>query len=280
MYFITGWTLIYFIYEQFSDEWVQALYTVPSETDKVSGGRYCDILIYVILLATCYYLWRLLIACLWRWKGRRALADHVSVVWKFRLKAKKELCFSHGSHSVLKFASVVVRVRGLWLHPVFRFTHQRIQNGVERKRSESTTKRGSFQGELLQWQIRAAVRQYSKAFLCRPMLKQLTVCWAHCLKTVPIKSFLHARSCWAQTSFLPQWVAERYDETISEVSTMECLLCERFSLLIFGIGICLLKSKLKSIIWNAINHFKVNLGITYIIMELQYEILRFAKYYI
>jgi len=34
MYCITGWTLIYFIYEQFSDEWVQALYTVPSETDK------------------------------------------------------------------------------------------------------------------------------------------------------------------------------------------------------------------------------------------------------
>lgn len=97
--YIIGWILLYLIYVQFSDEWVQALYAVASETDKVSRVKDCDILIHVILLATCYYLWRLLIACLWRWKGRRALADHVSVVCKFRLKAK--LCSSHGSHSVL-----------------------------------------------------------------------------------------------------------------------------------------------------------------------------------
>lgn len=96
MYCITGWTLLpmsSLVMNGFR------LYTLCPQ--RQTKGRYCDILIYVILLATCYYLWRLLIACLWRWKGRRALADHVSGVWKFRLKAKKELCFSHGSHSVL-----------------------------------------------------------------------------------------------------------------------------------------------------------------------------------
>ncbi len=182
MHCITGWILLYFINGQFSDEWVQALYAVPYETDKVFGGRYYDNLIHVILLATCYFLWRLLIACLWRWKGRRALTDHISVVWKFRFKSEKELCFSHGSHSVL-IAEICKRgcesQRFMATSCIQIYTSE---NPVEWKHNREAI--------FSRWTPSAADESsgstiFKSFFLC--MLKQLTVCWAHCLKPVPIK---------------------------------------------------------------------------------------------
>lgn len=184
MHCITGWILLYFINGQFSDEWIQALYTVPYETDKVFGGRYYDIIIHVILLATCYYLWRLLIACLWRWKGRRTLTDHVSVVWKFRFKSEKELCFSHGSHSVL-IAEICKRgcesQRFMATSCIQIYTSENPKwSGVKAQPRGDLFKVNSFSGWWEQW-----FDNIQKLFLC--ILKQLTVCWAHCLKPVPIK---------------------------------------------------------------------------------------------
>lgn len=165
MYCITRWTLIYFTYEQFSDEWVQALYTVPSETDK---GQ---------------ILWH---SHLRHTPGNLLLFMEIIISMPLKMKRQKSPCRSRlgclevqiesekrvvlFSWQPLGFDSWNLQAwsweSGLWLHPVFRFTHQRIQNGVERKRSESTTERGSLQGELLQWLLRAAVWQCSKAFFC------------------------------------------------------------------------------------------------------------------
>lgn len=74
-----------------------------------------------------------------------------------------------------------MRVRGLRLHPGFRFTHQRIQNGVERKRREG----GLFKVNYFNgcW-----CEQFNNVQKLLCMLKQLSVCWARCLKTVPIKT--------------------------------------------------------------------------------------------
>ncbi len=132
MYCITGWILLYFLYGQFSNEWVQALYAVPYETDKGFGGQILwhshprhtpgNLLLFMEIINSMPLKikrqkspWRSCFGCL-----------------EVQIKKRKRVVFF--SWQSLSFDSWNLQA-WLWelLHPVFRFVHQRIQNWVEWK---------------------------------------------------------------------------------------------------------------------------------------------------